>query len=138
MTARAPSISIDTLARGDLAAAHALTQDLRWPHRLEDWQAMLALGQGLAVRDDREALIGTGVIWSWGERVATVGLILVHPEHQGHGIGRRLVERLLAAAGDRTVRRNATEAGLKLYEQAGFARSGLVHQWQRHRLILHR
>ncbi|MEZ5842348.1 MAG: GNAT family N-acetyltransferase [Hyphomicrobiaceae bacterium] len=125
-----PAITVDPLAPTDLAEAHALTMALRWPHRLADWQTMLDLGEGIGVRDVSGALVGTALIWRWGASAATVGLILVRPDVQGRGIGRLLVERLIALADGRALRLHATEAGVKLYEQAGFRREGLVRQVQ--------
>lgn len=124
------SVTIDAFQVEDLDAAHRFTEALRWPHRRVDWQNMFELGSGVAVRDADGILIGTGFLWPWGDACATAGLILVREDRQGEGLGGRIVNALLTAAGSRAVRLHATEAGLKLYEKAGFKPIGIVEQVQ--------
>ena len=45
-------MKIRTMTPQDLAACVALTQEVKWPHRLADWQLMLALGEGLVAEQD--------------------------------------------------------------------------------------
>ncbi|MCC7275835.1 MAG: GNAT family N-acetyltransferase, partial [Alphaproteobacteria bacterium] len=52
------------------------------------------------------------------------------PDRQGAGIGRRLMDAILAAAGERTMLLNATVAGMPLYEKLGFVACGRVRQHQ--------
>ncbi len=125
----AGTVALRRLTAADLPAAHALSRAVGWPHRLEDWQLMLAPSIGFAAEADG-ALVGTALCWPYGDRVATVGLVLVAADRQGRGIGRRLMAAALEAAGPRTVLLNATQAGLPLYRALGFAPIGTVHQLQ--------
>ncbi|SDO99507.1 ribosomal-protein-alanine N-acetyltransferase [Nakamurella panacisegetis] len=63
---------------------------------------------------------------------AEVQTIGVRPGMQGHGFGRRLLDDLIAAAGDRRilldVRTDNTPA-ISLYESSGFARIGLRRRY---------
>jgi GNAT superfamily N-acetyltransferase len=130
MSFAASRIDIGPLTGTDLAEAHGLTAALRWPHRLEDLQVMLAFGEGIAVRDGAGVLVGTALLWRWGASAATAGLILVRGDRQGRGIGRLLVERLIEMAEGRAMRLHATDAGVRLYEQVGFRSIGLVRHVQ--------
>jgi hypothetical protein len=49
VTAPQPATRFDILkmAARDLPAAQALSREVNWPHRLEDWQFVHAVGQGL-------------------------------------------------------------------------------------------
>ena len=113
----------------DLPAAHRLSQGLCWPYRLEDWQFLLRLGTGF-VAEEEGAVIGTGLCWKQGDRVGTLGAIIVLPEHQGKGIGRRLMDLVLEELGDRCTLLNATVAGQPLYQSLGFTPIGTIHQHQ--------
>lgn len=113
----------------DLPAAHRLSQGLCWPYRLEDWQFLLRLGTGF-VAEEEGAVIGTGLCWKQGDRHGTLGAIIVLPQHQGKGIGRRLMELLLEELGDRCTLLNATVAGQPLYQSLGFTPIGTIHQHQ--------
>jgi GNAT superfamily N-acetyltransferase len=115
---------------GDLAALHGLTQQMSWPHRAEDCAQMLALGAGIAAVDGDGKTIGVGLRWSFGRDVGTIGLMLVAPECQGRGIGRALMNALIAESGSRALMLNATAEGLPLYEKLGFVSTGLVRQHQ--------
>src|SRR5207245_3487382 len=90
------------LGAADLPAAHALSEAVRWPHRLVDWEFALDLGEGLAAERDDE-LVGTALAWRWGPRHATLGLVIVAPRCQGRRIGQRLMRGLLERLGERSI-----------------------------------
>ncbi len=113
----------------DLPAAHALSQTVRWPHRLEDWQFVHRLGTGF-VAEEGGAMIGTALCWKQGDAQASLGMIIVSPEHQGKGIGRELMNRVLEELGGRCTLLIATPAGQPLYERLGFVATGTIHQHQ--------
>lgn len=114
---------------GDIAATHALSQAVRWPHRAEDWQFVLRLGAGYVAEQDG-AVVGTGLCWKQGEHHASLGMIIVSPAHQGKGIGRELMQLILADLGPRCTLLNATPAGQPLYQRLGFAATGTLCQHQ--------
>lgn len=109
----------------DLAPALELSQSLGWTHRDVDWALLAELGDGIAADADGRT-VGTGFLWTFEDR-CTLGMMLVADDMQRRGIGRALMARLLARAGDLPVTLVATEAGRPLYEQLGFAVVG--HNW---------
>lgn len=118
-----------TLGTSDLVEATGLSAALGWPYRLEDWAFAHRLGEGLALRHG-DRLIGTGMRWNYGPGFATVGMIIVDADYRGQGLGARLVDALLAGAGNRSVILNATPDGLELYRRRGFESFGLTCQHQ--------
>jgi GNAT superfamily N-acetyltransferase len=128
---RSASGDVRTLAFGldDLPRALPLSQALRWPYRLEDWQAALSLGRGVGLEIDGD-LCATGLWWPWGDAFATVGMIIVRADRHGRGLGGRIMVELLGATGERSVVLRSTREGLKLYERLGFVPFGHVHQHQ--------
>lgn len=113
----------------DLAAAHMLSSEQKWPHRVEDWEMLLSLGFGYVVERDGE-VIGTAMAWLYGADAATLGMVIISPRAQGMGLGRRLMDAVLADLGDRTVLLNATDDGVPLYHGLGFASGGPIFQHQ--------
>jgi GNAT superfamily N-acetyltransferase len=113
----------------DISAAHKLSVAVRWPHRTEDWRFMFAAGCGF-VAEDNGAVIGTALCWKFGAERGTLGLVIVSPDEQGRGIGRKLMELVLEELGGRITFLHATPAGQPLYEKLGFAACGKLDQHQ--------
>jgi len=113
----------------DIAAAHALSLEVKWPHRADDWRLVAGAGGGfVALSGDR--IVGTALCWKYGEHGASLGMVIVSPDQQGRGIGRELMERLLEMLGGRTTVLHATPAGQPLYEKLGFHAIGTISQHQ--------
>ncbi len=108
----------------DLAGAHALSQAVNWPHRLEDWRTLSSVGHGVAAVDADNVLQGVALWWFFGDDFATLGMVIVSPALQKSGIGRCLLEAVMAAVGHRRILLYATLAGVRLYESLGFVAHG--------------
>jgi ribosomal protein S18 acetylase RimI-like enzyme len=125
----ADGVSLRAMTASDLAAAHALTTELRWPHRPVDWEDVFRHGEGVVAERDGH-VIGTALRWRWGPRHATIGLVVVAPSCQGRRIGHQLMSAVLEGLDDHTVLLHATPEGRGLYERLGFARIGELRQHQ--------
>jgi len=112
-----------------LEQALGLSRALSWPYRLEDWAFAHRLGRGFAVEADG-CLIGTALWWPYGDRYATAGMIIVAAEAQRRGVGRALMDALLADSAGRSIMLNSTEEGLALYARLGFKARGYANQHQ--------
>jgi len=124
----------DPVALVPFAPAHrdgalALSREMSWPYRIEDWDFALRLGRGLVLERDG-AVLGTAALFPYGETHATVGMIIVAKAAQGRGYGTRLMQALLAEAGPRSILLNSTAAGRALYERYGFVPVGTLLQHQ--------
>lgn len=114
----------------DLPSAHRLSVEVKWPHRLEDWQFVLEVGLGF-IAELKGKIVGTAMCWKFGESHSSLGMVIVSPGHQGLGIGKELMNKLLKELADRTISLIATEAGRPLYERLGFRATGTyIHQHQ--------
>ena len=117
------------LAAEDAPAAAALSAGFGWPHRSADWDWFLRLGRGVGWRDAGQ-LSGTAMWFPLGTHHASIGLVQVSPGLQGRGIGRRLMQAVMAAAAPRSLLLHATAEGAALYRSLGFVAGGVVEQWQ--------
>lgn len=122
------AIVIRTMTGGDLPAALTLSEDVRWPHRMGDWNILFELGEGRVAEADGE-LVGIGLRWAWGEHAATVGLVIVAPGFRGRQVGRRLIEALCAELDGRKILLYATDRMHPLYERLGFVEIAEVRQY---------
>ena len=112
-----------------LVQAHALSQALDWPYRIEDWAFALQLGRGFAVEAEGE-LVGTALWWPYGADHGSAGMIIVAEKAQRQGIGAKLMDALMADAKGRTVILNSTLEGETLYRRLGFIPYDAVYQHQ--------
>ncbi|WP_315774153.1 MULTISPECIES: GNAT family N-acetyltransferase [unclassified Bradyrhizobium] len=115
-----------------LDAAMRLSQQVRWPHRREDWQMALALSRGCVAVAADGRVIGTVLVTPYGSGAGTINMVIVDEAERGRGLGRRLMQQALSLAGERRLQLVATEDGLPLYEKLGFRRSGEIVQHQGH------
>jgi predicted N-acetyltransferase YhbS len=122
-------ILLRPLTDSDLEAAEALTRGAQWPHRVEDWRFGLAHGDGVAAVRNTE-VVGTAMRWLWGERHATLGMVIVSPPEQGLRIGQHLVQAVMQGLERHSILLHATAEGRTLYERAGFRPGGEVWQHQ--------
>ena len=122
-------VALRAMTSADLAAAHALTAELRWPHRPADWEQAFRHGEGVVAERDGQ-VVGVALRWRWGPRHATLGLVVVSPACQGRRIGHRLMSALLKGLEGCSVLLHATSEGRGLYERLGFVRIGEVRQHQ--------
>ena len=122
-------VALRAMTATDLAAAHALTDELRWPHRPADWKQAFRLGDGIIAEREGQ-VVGVGMRWRWDQHHATIGLIVVRPACQGRRIGHRLMSALLDELEGCSVLLHATAEGRGLYERLGFTRVGEVRQHQ--------
>ncbi|EPC03422.1 hypothetical protein L861_17950 [Litchfieldella anticariensis FP35 = DSM 16096] len=117
------------MLESDYPAAYQLSQAVRWPHRLEDWQFLHRVGSGFVAERNGQP-IGTALCWCHGDDYGSLGMVIVSPEAQGNGIGGELMNRLLEELGERNILLCATPAGQPLYERLGFKAIGRIHQHQ--------
>ena len=112
-----------------LPAARDLSLNVKWPHRLQDWQFVESLGSGFVAEDAGE-IVGTAMYWKHDARYASLGMVIVSPARQGQGIGHKLMSLVLNELGGRTVLLHATASGMALYQRLGFVPVGAIDQHQ--------
>ena len=67
-------VALRAMTAADLPAAHALSTEMRWPHRPVDWELALRHAEGLVAERDGQ-IVGTGLRWRWGPQQATIGAL---------------------------------------------------------------
>jgi len=125
---------VDTIALAAFTPDHLdraveLSRQVKWPHRRDDWATVLALGTGIVALDGGR-VVGTAMVTRYGREVATISLVIVDAGMRGRGIGRKLMDWALRAAGDREYRLIATPDGLPLYRRLGFRPVEKILQYQ--------
>lgn len=90
--------------------------------RVEDWQIALANSKPIVSAWDSDRLIGFARATSDGIYRATIWDVVIHPDYQGAGLGRKLVETVLMHPHINRVERIylMTTHQQKFYERIGF------------------
>lgn len=118
------------MTEADITQAHQLSIGVGWPHRPEDWQFVMSLGEGVVACDAIGRALGSAMWWPFGPDFASVGMVITSPRVQAHGAGRRLMDAILERTGDRDLRLSSTRAGYRLYLALGFEPIGRIFQHQ--------
>ncbi|TFL17161.1 GNAT family N-acetyltransferase [Jannaschia formosa] len=120
------TIEIVPFTDAHLEGAQALSQAVDWPHRVEDWALNLSVSEGVVALEGGR-VVATALCSLHGP-VATISMIIVDAAMRGRGLGRQIMERVIALAGDRELRLVATADGLPLYRKLGFEGGGRIVQ----------
>ena len=124
-------IAVETADVSNLPDLMALVAEVGWPHTPEDISSLLLLGRPWRAMDPENGeTIGVAVWWPMGRGYGRVGLVIVSTKHQGHGIGRAMMQKVMEDAGACSLVLLATEEGKPLYEKLGFETVGLTQRHQ--------
>ena len=111
------------MTMGDIEAGVSLCRASGWNQVHRDWELFLNLsprGCRVAVRDGQ--VVGTVTTVRYEDRFCWIGMVLVDPVERRQGIGTGLLQESLAVLkGERSIRLDATPAGLAVYRKFDFA-----------------
>ncbi|WP_417427682.1 GNAT family N-acetyltransferase [Kiloniella sp.] len=125
------AFSFEVLTLDDVPAILDLIESLGWTHVVKDLEVMLQVGVFLGAKDERRKIIATGALFPYGTELASIGMIMVHPENQKQGYGRAVMDALHdhEIAKGRTLCLIATEAGEPLYKKCGYEVAGRIRKF---------
>jgi GNAT superfamily N-acetyltransferase len=125
------TITLTAFRPEHLEGALRLSRQAEWPHRLDDWQLALDMSAGFVALDaDAATVLGTVLMTPYKRDVATINMVIVDEAARGRGLGRQLMEAIIALAGSRALRLIATDEGAPLYRKLGFSQTGAIVQHQ--------
>jgi GNAT superfamily N-acetyltransferase len=117
---------VEELSGADVMSNVALSRSVGWKDVEADWRVLHAAARVVGIRDSGR-LVAQGALADYGT-AASLAKMVVAPELQGKGLGRRVLETLLAPLDARGVPVGlcATDQGRPLYEKSGFRASGEI------------
>ncbi|MFB7586605.1 GNAT family N-acetyltransferase [Streptomyces sp. NPDC056169] len=114
-------LPIRRLTADDLLACADLSENRGWLREEYKWGHLLTAGTGYGIDDPSgTGLVTCCVVTSYGPGLAAIGMVLVAEAYARQGVGRRLMQHVLAENGDTPLTLYATANGQPLYEQLGF------------------
>jgi len=121
------------LQASDLASAMELSRFAGWNQTIVDWEMLLRLEpQGCFAIEADHRVVATTTVFSYGSRLAWIGMVLTRPDYRRRGFAQRLVQSALercAALKIESVKLDATQEGQPLYEKLGFKTEQIVERW---------
>jgi len=119
----------------DLETVMGHKQAAGWNQTQQDWTNLLAIEpEGCWVAEQQGIVTATTTVVCYGQQLAWIGMVLVHPEHRRKGFARALMEHCLAWLQARRVRQvklDATDMGRPLYEKLGFQVECSIERWSK-------
>ncbi len=133
-------LKLRVMTKADLGFADRLRELAQWNQTLDDWRRFLAMEpEGCFVAERDGAVVGAVTTTTYGTDLAWIGMMLVHPDHRGKGIGRALMERALSYLKTKRIaciKLDATPMGQPVYEKLGFKPEWTLRRWETRRVNL--
>lgn len=108
----------------------ALSSYIGWDYSREEIETIFNAGIVYGVWNERKKLIASAAIILYGEKVASIGMVIVHPDYKGRGIGKAITHSCMNSVSARTpIMLIATDEGKYLYEKLGFRVASYVSKY---------
>lgn len=111
----------------DIALLLALSVNVGWSHRAEDWELMREVGHGLVVTDEAGRVHGSAMWFPQGEDFATIGMVITSARLQTHGGAQWLMNHVLERVQGRALGLHATTQSHRLFLSLRFVDEGTVY-----------
>lgn len=122
--------NLKRLSGADVDDFHGLSVTVNWPHRPQDIDMLLRLGQGYIARDSIARPLGAGMWFDYENDAAMISMMITHPKLQTGGLGSEVLAAIEVQLDGFRVRLNATRSAWRLYRSTGFRDTGNVVQYQ--------
>lgn len=123
-------IKIRLMDLTDLPQAMNLSQNEGWNQTERDWRLLLDNPENKClVAVYRDKVIGTATAINYSDLEVWIGMVLVDKDLRRQGIGSMLVEAIIGLfKGIKSVKLDATPAGIHVYEKIGFIEERLLYR----------
>ncbi len=111
-----------TLTNYDIPEAKQLSDAEFWNQTEKDWELLIGDPANLCLAAERNRrVIGTVTAMNYENKIAWIGMVLVHKEFRGIGVSKLLLSKILEKLKSfNSVKLDATPAGHKVYQKFGF------------------
>ncbi|KAB2377674.1 MULTISPECIES: GNAT family N-acetyltransferase [Bacillus] len=114
-------IRVERLRKEQIGDIVSLSSYIGWDYNREEIETIFDSGIVYGVWNEREKLIASAAIILYGEKLASIGMVIVHPDYKGRGIGKAITNSCIKSVSVQTpIILIATDEGKPLYEKLGF------------------
>ncbi|EEK51494.1 GNAT family N-acetyltransferase [Bacillus cereus ATCC 10876] len=123
-------IRVERLREAKTGNILSLSSYIGWDYNREEIETIFNAGNVYGVWNEREELIASAAIILYGEKLASIGMVIVHPDYKGRGIGKIITEACVKSVSAHTpIMLIATDEGKPLYEKLGFRAVSYVSKY---------
>ncbi|WP_439875574.1 GNAT family N-acetyltransferase [Bacillus mycoides] len=123
-------IRVERLREEKIEDIVALSSYIGWDYSREEIETILNTGIVYGVVNEREELIASAAIILYGETLASIGMVIVHRDYKGRGIGKIITDACVKSVSTQTsIMLIATDEGKILYEKLGFRAVSYVSKY---------
>lgn len=114
----------------DIPDLIGLSESVGWDYDFDEIQTILMSGIVYGHRNQFGEVVSSAAIIKYGSSLATIGMVIVHPDYRGLGLGKKVTQVCLdSVLNTQTVMLVATEEGRPMYEKMGFVALGYIHKY---------
>ncbi|PGM94500.1 GNAT family N-acetyltransferase [Bacillus cereus] len=123
-------IRVERLRKEKIGDIVALSSYIGWDYNTEEIETIFNSGIVYGVWNERKELIASAAIILYGEALASIGMVIVHPDYKGRGIGKIITDSCVKSVSTQTsIMLIATDEGKVLYETLGFRAVSYVSKY---------
>ncbi|MCR6788339.1 MULTISPECIES: GNAT family N-acetyltransferase [Bacillus cereus group] len=123
-------IRVERLQKEQISDIVALSSYIGWDYNREEVETIFNSGIVYGVWNERKELIASAAIILYGEKLASIGMVIVHPDYKGRGIGKIITEACVKSVSAHTpIMLIATDEGKPLYEKLEFRAVSYVSKY---------
>ncbi|GAB1529758.1 MULTISPECIES: GNAT family N-acetyltransferase [Brevibacillus] len=112
---------LHSLTIADIPGLIALSDSVGWDYDESEIRTILSIGTAFGHKDANGPLLSCAAIIPYDDKLASIGMVIVHPSSQGKGYGRQLMKACMASVStDTSIMLIATPEGEPLYKNLGF------------------
>lgn len=121
---------VERLSKETIDDIVALSSYIGWDYNKEEIETIFNSGIVYGVWNERKELIASAAIILYGETLASIGMVIVHPDYKGRGIGKAITDSCVKSVSTQTpIMLIATDEGKPLYEKLGFRAVSYVSKY---------
>lgn len=123
-------IRVERLREEKIGNIVSLSSYIGWDYNREEIETIFNAGIVYGVWNEREELIASAAIILYEETLVSIGMVIVHPDYKGRGIGKAIMNSCMNSVSARTpIMLIATDEGKPLYEKLGFRAVSYVSKY---------
>jgi ribosomal protein S18 acetylase RimI-like enzyme len=123
-------VNLVTLSFEDIPKLISLSASVGWDYDEHEIRTIMKSGKIYGHKNKEGKIISSAAIIPYDTSLASLGMVIVHEEYRGMGLGKIVTQACIdTVSKDTTIMLIATEQGKPLYEKMGFRAVDCIHKY---------